>query len=351
MENRYPIKMKTSLLPHLAIFLFILLAISAKGQKEAFEKIFEKETQQRETANYGRFKNIERVSFYPDTLPSWFFSPPASSSESTFAIGISDPDLLPNEAIFQAMHRAKSMAILQHKAYIQYYRDVYTVAYSEQTYKGYGQRFDTYFRLSAAAQADSGCFTTEKVHLTRYNEAVVLLRYSPSITDSTGSSSSLKISTVGTALYIEAQIDNVFEPQAEYEIVTQHLTPNGFDINSHFTYREKGRRFLAISEFMGNERDFPLYNYKYCNPSWEVNKEPLISYNGLWSIYSKKLLRQLTLNTEETSINIRSLDEMYSPEMRNLTREVAIKTAQMHINGIEFGVDSIGFDINVIELK
>lgn len=349
MDNKYPQKMRISLLPKLATLLLVLFTLTAKGQKEAFEKIFEKETRPNEFASYGKFKNIERVSFYPDTLPSWFFKPPTSSSESIFAIGISDPDLTPEEAIFQAMHRAKSMAILQHKAYIQYYRDVYIVAYTEQAYKGYGQRFDTYFKLSAAAQADSSCFTTEKVHLTRYNEAVVLLRYSPSRSSTTDPS--LKISTVGTALYIEAQIDNVFEPQAEYEFVTKHTSPRGIDINSHFTYREKGRRFLAISQFMGNDRDYPMYNYKYSNPSWASNTEPLISYNGLWSIYSKKLLRQLTLNTEETSINIRSLDEMYSPEMRNLTREVATKTARMYINGIEFGVDSIGFDLSVIELK
>lgn len=344
--------MRFSLSQKLSLFLLILLplnTIQAKGQKEAFEKIFEKETGQKNLAGYGKFKNVERVSFYPDTLPTWFFRPPASSNNSVYAIGISDPDLTPEEAALQALHRAKSMAILQNKAYIQYYRDVYTVEYSERSYKGYGQRFDTYFKLSASALADSSCFSVERHHLTRYNEAIVLVRYEPSKRKNNRTAE--KISTVGTALYIEAQIGNVFEPQAEYEFITNYTSPKGSSIDSRFTYREKGKRYLAISEFMGYSTEYPIYNYKYCNPNWQGNTQPLISYNGLWSIYSKKLLRQLTLDTEETSINIRSLDEKYNPETRNLSREVAVKTTQMYINGIEFGVDSIVFDLNIIELR
>jgi hypothetical protein len=33
--------------------------------------------------------------------------------------------------------------------------------------------------------------------------------------------------------------------------------------------------------------------------------------------------------------------------MSNLTREVAIKIAKIYMNGIEFGVDSVGFDLLV----
>lgn len=337
----------------LAFFLLIfLVSIKSAGQtKQDFEKIFLKETGgQSSGQTHSQFKNITTLSYYPDTLPSWFFAPPTSSFENIYAIGISDPDLTASDAALQALHRAKTMAILFNRAQIQYFRDIYSVEYTEGRRKRYGQRFDTYFKISSSGFADSLSFSIINHHFTRYNEAVILIRYSPIDIDSQSSMYDM-ISTVGTALYIEAQIGEAFEPQAEYEFVSA-LRPYGKPIeSSQFTYREKGNRFLSISQFQGENHNFPLFTYKYANPSWAHNTQPLVSYNGLWSVFSKKLLRQLTLETEQSSIKIRTLEEQYSPEMRNLSREVAIKTAKMFINGIEFGRDSIGFDIQLRDIK
>lgn len=315
--------------------------------KHQFEKIFEKENQLNRFASYGKFKNIERLSFYPDTLPTWFFKLPRSTASTVYAIGISDPDLTPEDAVFQALHRAKSLAVLYNKSLVQYYRDVYTLDNVNGGYKSYGQRFDTYFKLKSTTKVDSSCFKMVQAHLTRYNEAVVLVRFTPPIADN---SMVEQIATVGKVLYIETQVDNSFESQAEYEFITSHKNYLGVDISSHFTYREKGKRFLSISNFLGNTFDYPIYNYKYFNPGCEKNTDPLISYNGLWSIYAKKLLQQLTLETQETSVYIKNLDESYASETRNLVREKAIRNVQIQINGIEFGIDSLTFDLHVIEL-
>lgn len=354
MKQKYLLNMRVCFLLFIAVFfqsIFTqqLVAQTLDQSKHQFEKVFEKETQLNKITGYGKFKNIERLSFYPDTLPSWFFKMPKSTATAVYAIGISDPDLTPKDAAFQALHRAKSLAVLYDKALIQYYRDVYTLDNESGGYKSYGQRFDTYFKLSSTTRADSNCFEVVQTYCTRYNEAVVLVRFNPSVADV--SSKCDQITTVGTALYIEAQIGDVFESQAEYDFFTNHKTHLGVDISSHFTYREKGKRFLSVSNFLGNTFDYPIYNYKYSNPSWAKNTDPLISFNGLWSIYSKKFLQQLTLETQETSVYIKNLDESYASETRNLIREVAIKKAQLQINGIEFGVDSIVFDLHIIELN
>jgi hypothetical protein len=242
------------------------------------------------------------------------------------------------------------MAILYNKAQIQYFRDIYSVEYTEGTRKKYGQRFDTYFKLSSSGFADSSCFKIISHHFTRYNEAIILVKFTPLVSEENSMNNEL-ISMVGTALYIEAQIGEAFEPQAEYEFTTVIRSPKVPIQSSQFTFRQKGNRFLSISEFQGENHDFPLFTYKYANPSWPSNTNPLVSFNGLWSVYSKLLLRQLSLETEQSSVRIRTLEEQYSPEMRNLSREVAIKTAKMQINGIEFGRDSISFDIHLQELK
>jgi hypothetical protein len=335
----------------LTLALIVISSIITFGQTQKdFEKTFNKETKGSETAvGYGKFKNISKLSFYPDTLPSWFFNPPKSSSEFVYAIGISDPDLVPEEAVAQAMHRAKSLAVLYNRSLIQYFRDVYTSESDNSRYKNYRQRFDTYFKLSGNTFADTTCFSVSNYHLTRYNEAIILIRFTPKAAKKTNHNADL-ISTVGTALYIEAQVGDAFEPQAEYEITTKIQSAKS-TVSTKFTYREKGNRFLSISEHSGKEYEYPMYNYKYTNPAWSKNSQPLISYYGLWSVYSRKFLRQLTLETEQSKVNIRTLGEQYSPDNRNLIREVAIKTVKLHLNGIEFGTDSIGFNLQLQDIK
>jgi hypothetical protein len=329
--------------------LFVFSDIVNAQSKEEFEKIFIKETEGKgHNIELGSFKNVSRLSYYPDTLPSWFFSPPQSTADYIYSIGISDPDQTPEEATLQAIYRAKSMAVLLNKAQIQYFRDVYTTEYQEGKQTNYRQRFDTYFKISATGSADSSSFSIIDQHFTRYNEAIVLIRYSFSSHEIRDAMPMM--STLGTVLYIEAQVGEAFEPQAEYEIISALRVPNSTLITAQFTYREKGNRFLVISEFMDKDMDFPLFIYKYSNPSWSPNTQPLVSYNGLWSFFTQEFLRHLTLTTEQSSIKIKTLGEQYSPQMSNLSREVAIKTAKMFINGIEFGEDSIGFNIYLKEL-
>jgi hypothetical protein len=334
----------------LAILAFTPSTLTGQSKND-FEKVFQKETKGSESGvGYGKFKNIARLSFYPDTLPSWFFNPPRASADYVYAIGISDPDLMPDEAVAQATHRAKSLAVLFNRALIQYFRDVYTSETTTSKYKNYRQRFDTYFKLTGTAFADSTCFSVANYHMTRYNEAIILIRFTPQQGDKVSAITDL-ISSVGTALYIEAQVGESFEPQAEYEFVTKMQSPKLPTKTAHYTYREKGNRFLSISEFSGKEYEFPMYNYKYTSPNASSKSQPLISYYGLWSAFSRKFLRQLTLETEQAKVNIKTIGEQYSPDNRNLIREVAIKTAKLHINGIEFGTDSIGFNIQLQELK
>jgi hypothetical protein len=342
--------MNTSLYPKVVVFIlifFLNFLTSVVGQtKDEFEKIFLKETGSgTKGRDDGKFKNVYRLSYYPDTLPSWFFNPPPSTADYTYTIGISDPDLTPENAAIQALYRAKVMAVLFNRSQIQYFRDIYTTEYRDGRSKSYRQRFDTYFKLSASGIADSLYFTIVDQHFTRYNEAIVLIKYDQSNVNKANSSAT--ISVVGTVFLIEAQIGDAFEPQAEYELTSAMKIPDSPMITSYFKFVEKGTKFLSQSEFMGNAMQFPLYNYKYTNPSWSSNIQPLLSYNGLWSIYTQRLLRHLTITTEDKSVKYKTIEENYSPQMSNLTREVAIKIAKIYMNGIEFGVDSVGFDLLV----
>ncbi|MFW5706730.1 MAG: hypothetical protein ACOC12_02310, partial [Bacteroidota bacterium] len=146
--------MKTQL--HLLQLLFTLLllfwgiSLVAQTPSKHFLEIFEKETNQigSQESKYGNFKHTGKLSFFPDTLPVWFFQPPVPEHNQVYAIGISDPDLPAQEGFQQAYYRARVMAVLFNGARIEYFRDVFTSDQDQGAGDRYRQRFDTFFRLT-----------------------------------------------------------------------------------------------------------------------------------------------------------------------------------------------------------
>jgi len=321
------------------------LQIGYCQDKKSFEKIFDKEDIDKATRGSKKFKNISTFSYYPDTLPQWFFTPPQSNENIIYSIGISDPDMELIKAKELAIHRAKALACICLKSKFQYFRDMYTSEQQEGKYSTYRQRFDTYFKISALSLIDEEFFSVIDTHFTRYNEYVALIKFTPSAVQK----SKMIVSAVGTVLYIEAQVKDAFEVQAEYELKSTFKSPEMRDIDAHYLYREKGNKFLTNSTYLGSTIDFPVYVYKYASPFWTENTTPLTSYNGLWSKFTQELFRYLTLTTEESRKRIKNMGQQYNPENANLSREVASLAASLKLNGIEFARDTIKFNIQIKE--
>lgn len=339
--------MKRNLSAIAGIVVINLFVGSVSGQNENFERIFEKETSGNEAVESTKFNNISTFSFYPDTLPNWFFTPPESSLNGIYAVGISDPDMEPAKAKEMAIHRAKAMASICLNAKLQYFRDVYTSVKESGRYTDYRQRFDTYFKISSISKIDDESFAVIDSHMTRYNESMILIKCTPNQAQAI---SNKLLSVVGTVLYIEAQVDNAFEVQAEYELLSAFREPETEIQSAHYLYREKGNKFLSNSEYLNSVVDFPVYIYKYASPNWDKNTQPLVSYNGLWSKFTRELLRNLTLTTEQTKTKIKNLGEKYNPETSNLTREIISYKAQLKLNGIVFERDSMKLNLSVNEI-
>jgi hypothetical protein len=333
----------------LAFFLIALLSSNSEGQeKNRFEKTFLKETSQSQNKSSNKFRNISKLSFYPDTLPSWFFSPPPCTANCIYAVGISDPDMESGAGKEMAIHRAKAMAGLYLNAKMQYFRDVYTSEKQSGRYSDYRQRFDTYFKISSMSKLDDASFAVVDSHQTRYNESMILIKYSPIDLQHEGENN---LSVIGTVLFIEAQVEDAFEVQAEYELYSAFRQSDSLTESAHYLYREKGNKFLSNSEFLNSKVEFPVYIYKYASPDWDKNTPPLISYNGLWSKFTRELLRILTLTTEHTKTRIRNLGEKYNPASSNLSRETISYLAQLKLNGIVFERDTMKIDLSVNEIN
>lgn len=332
----------------IGIGLFTLLNSNLFAQdQQNFNKVFEKETADKNIIkNKGKFKNIEVLSYYPDTLPQWFFRIPTSNSE-VYTVGISDPDMELAKAKELAILRAKSNALLCSNAKIQYFRDIYTSAQEAGRYTNLRQRFDTYFKISASSAVNNDMFAVVDTHFTRYNEYIVLLKYNPTIS---ATNDTFNLTAIGTTLFIEASVDDAFEDQAEYEMMTINQPSQSEQRKAHYLFREKGSRFLSYSAFDNQENEYPVYIYTYASPNWDKTRHAFTSYNGLWSIYTRQLLNYLTLNSQQNSIKLKNLGEQYSSQLSTLTREIASFTAKLSINGINFDSDTLKLDVQVEEI-
>lgn len=326
-------------------------ALHAQNPSKHFRNTFERETSQnRQESQYGKFRNITNLSFFPDTLPLWFFQPPQSDQESVYAIGISDPDLPPREAFRQAYGRAMVMAVLYNAPRIEYFRDVFTSARNEIPQQGYRHRFDTYFRITSTEEADSSHFWLIDNHITRYNESIVLIGYTPKTT-SAGKEQTSGISATASVLYIEAHIDNVSEPQASFDLSSGILFNGATPANSEFNCTRKGNRSSTVSIHNGKRNNFPMFVYRYSNPMSAPFTMPLVSYHGLWGIFLPQLLEHLTLTTEQTNLHIRTLEEQTQPRVQDITREVAALTARIHLQKIDFKPDKILFETYLEKIR
>lgn len=308
-----------------------------------------------ESVNLNKFKNVERLSYYADTLPSWFFSVP-QEADGFYAIGISDPDMEPQKAKTLALHRAKTMAVLLSNCKVQYIRDIYSAVNDYEKYTEVRERFDTYFKISGANQVYDNMFSVVDTHFTKYNEYMVLIKYLPQVDldfegegDDDEVTPTSCINVAGTSFIVEASVSGAFETQAEYEVVSYNKGEE--QEKGNFAYREKEKRFLSKSYFNEEEIDFPLYSYTYASPLWTQPRSAYSSYSGLWSVYMRQFFNYLSISCENNCVKMKNTDQSYGEEMVYLSREIASFLAELKINGINFDSDTLKFDLNIVETK
>lgn len=314
-------------------------------------ELLDKETTP-ELSNKPNFKNVHILSYYPDTLPTWFFTLPYDKGVY-YSIGISDPDMEVDEAKKLALHRAKSMAVLLSNCKVQYIRDVYSSVDDKVRYADVRGRFDTFFKVSSSKQVSNSMFQVVDTHLTRYNEYLVLLKYTPtsnmefSVQEGTAVSN---VNVVGTSFIVEASVGGAFETQAEYEFASYD---RGLDAQQKgkFVYNEKDNRFLTMSSFNDERIEFPLYSYIYASPAWKNTRSPFASYSGLWSTYMRQFMNFLSISCENSTVKMKNTDQKYGSEMLNLTREVASFLGELRVNGISFDSDTLKIELNILETQ
>lgn len=306
----------------LIVFIGLLFSIvttnNAFGQQE---KLLYEISRQAPPKSYNvRFQNIQHLSYYPDTLPNWFFNPPLSGGDDFYAIGISDPDMTPDSAMAQALQRAKGIIAIEVDTKVQYFRDIYNVETVEGKYVTDGQKYDTYYKISSSIPFVDSALAVLDSHFTRFNEEMVLVHYSlPS-----KYSQPDELEAKATVVNLEFTVNDVSELQEEYTVYFfQDCADTERNTETSFNYRLRDWRFNYLSKIKSKVHDYPSYSYKYCGLNQYDSSVVFTSYPGLWAGYIRGWMQEITYHAEQGKKFVRSIGDSYNPESENIIRETS----------------------------
>lgn len=296
---------------------------------------------QNEVSLSPKFVHIERLSYYPDSLPSWFFNPPQSGSDDFYAIGVSDPDMTRDSARLQAIERAKGMIAFQVDSKIQYFRDIYNIERVNGRYTEQGQKYDTYYKVSSSIPFYEPSFAVVDSHFTRYNEQIVLVKYSP-LPNVTSNDA---LEAQAAVVRLEFSLNNVYELQEEYDLhFFQDCKRTEYNTDNSYQYRLRDYRFSFSSAVKSKVHNYPSYNYKYYGPDEYDSTIVFTSYPGLWGGIVRGWMREMTTHAEAGRKFVRSIGDVYQPKSENIVRESS------RIRG-SFGLQSVRLKDDKIQVN
>ncbi len=322
-----------------SISLLILSAVSiGDAYSQQSKLLYEIERQKTVETKAPKFMHIERLSYYPDSLPSWFFNPPLSGGDEFFAIGISDPDMTKDSANMQALERAKGMIAFQVDSKIQYFRDIYNIERVSGRYTDQGQKYDTYYKITSTIPFSNPDFTVVDSHFTRFNEQVLLVKYLLPRIVKTGEEVEAKASIVK----LEFTLNNVFELQEEYDVnFFQDCSDPKLNTVNNYTYRLRDWRYSYTSQRQSKVHNYPSYAYKYYGPNEYDSTVVFSSYPGLWAGFVRGWMREMTGHAEQGRKFVRSIGDTYSPKSENIVRETSRIRGSFGFQGLRFSDEKL----------
>lgn len=344
----------------LCCVLFLTMHIPVVAQESGSNQIENdyrnfRETFKQEFTGLDSSTASNNIAVHPVQLPAWLSGIPDSHENCIYAIGISDPGMTFDDAVELATLRAKVIAALLHKPKVSSVTD----HYSNEINKGSADKFLTkyvnYYQLFAALPIEQENFQLIEQHFNSFDEAIVLLKYTPELTSNTRADSILLKIDIYQA---ERQQSNRFEFEEKYEMYglsKQSNSDEDIDIFYYF-FRSVNQFYEIVSRFNGVELDFPqnLFRYQSLNNTESTVGENSISYkltNGLWKAYLQSLLQSYTLSIDDPDINLAQLGDNYSSSTQNLSRELVMASPDFRIGGLHISNNRLSVIIKRADFK
>lgn len=335
-------KKKSNILTLLLVILLLIInsntfsQIKKKNSPEYNYKKF-KEEFSKEFNDYEENNNTIRDTksiFQKIDLPEWFFCPPLSNDKIIYAIGISDPEMNKDTAMFLAEIRAKAITAFLNNSNIKGLSDNYSNERKLEQSDTYSTLFGEFFNIKSNLDFDTANFNIEKCFFTDYNEAIILSSYC------VNTNNQEKNKTAN----FNAEIFNIKKKAKKSHQINSIININSkiSDLknktNIFFKYKTKssGKSNKIYSEYSGGKKNITNNNYRYKNSkNTETKKNTKKSLsNGLWNAYISALMQDIIFSIEDYKLTIENMNDNYTQKNQNITRQKLEKNISAKIKKI-----------------
>lgn len=332
---------------HIVLFVLIF-CLSSYGQTEKDYRKF-KETLHEETKDTGQNSSqISPAILHPVKLPQWVFNVPESTPNIIYSIGISDPGMEKEQAIEQAISRAKVIAAAFSQSKITFIIDNYSNEKRVQDSDDFYTRYENLFSIKTSATADQSDFKLINKCFNSFNEAIVLLKLN---LKSVQSSDSLLLEI--NSYDAERQKFNKFELVDKFELNSTEKFKTDTLCNTYYSFQSLNNLFEIKSIINGTEYMFPYLNFRYQGNSdsssafYDSNISTKLNY-GLWKAYIETLVQNIFMLSQVYSVKVSQVGDDYKAQNQSFTREVSEAILSFKINRVQVSNNRLSVELDYL---
>ncbi|MFC2103783.1 hypothetical protein ACFLS4_00335 [Bacteroidota bacterium] len=321
------------------------------------KKTYEENVFKEEFDEYVDTADLERKLYdrIPEKLPDWALSP-IDFYNPIRIVGYSDPNMTREEAINQAVLRAKSIFALMKFSTISNITDDYSNLKESGKYSLYAAKFQDFSLSKAKIAYNNSSILVVDTFYTKYNEAIVLVEFNYE-QNSDENEDTLTIKGEHLQVFIEKNFgkekieffnffvqDNLIENDSAdfYSQYNYRIVNRGYDINSiHgdkiIEFKERTFNYRTDLEFTSDSTDSELNTFRLTR--------------GLWNGYITGILSNITTLSKQLASQVKNSNDFYTLKNEGLIRTVARNKVSFEFNDFKMYENQFYIDLNGIIIQ
>jgi len=340
------------------IIIILLIGYTSQAQNTKTQLIDkDKDKYEKNVFNNQFNQQIDSIAEYrklhdriPEQLPDWVFIP-ADFGKSLKIVAFSDPNMEKNEAIQQAIHRAKAIYVLLNKSVVSNITDDYTNMREADRHALYETKFQDFSLIKAKVPYNNSSISVLDTFFTKYGEAIVFLDFS-FLNDAQFNMDTIEIKGEQLQVFIEK---NFRKEKIEFFnlFVNDKVTSaDSLSKISQYNFKVVNRGY-DISSLYGDtliEFQERTYNYR-CNidfvkDSTQIDLNYFSLNRGLWNASITGLLTNITALTKQLASQVINSNDFYTLKNEGLIRTVARNKVSFGFNSYQLIENQFYIDLN-----
>lgn len=316
--------------------------------KEKYEQnVFNKQFGEQEDSAAAYRNLYDKI---PEKLPDWVFIQ-ADLGKSLKIVAFSDPNMQKEEALAQAIHRAKALYGLLNKAVVSNITDDYTNMREADRYALYETKFQDFSLIKAKVAYCNNSINVTDTFYTKYGEAVVYVDFS-SQNESELNIDTIEIRGEQLQVFIEKNFrkekieffnlsanDKVYSNDSLSKVSQYNfkIVNRGYDISSLY-----GDTLIEFQERSFNYR----CNFDFIKDSTDLDLNYFSLSRGLWNAHITGLLTNITSLSKHLASQVINSNDFYTLKNEGLVRTVARNKVSFGFNSFKLIENQFFIDLN-----